>query len=359
MDSESISCLIQLGSEVTVSLFDLLEAARYFTEKPTPFCSAKSTSTRDENFNTQPDPVLESIVPLPDLVEQLRIVIVPELKRIRVPANSQFVAIVHPASTALPYKRLNHLEKDNESQFEQEHLAPVFKIMAYHMAFTQIQKETRAVPGYAAVFERWASPDFQKSSFRFFASSTRSSQNITDFGICSCLDEEPDGNSFVVNAVIEVKTTRVLTQVVFEKVTGWWKPDEGQYVHGMAIQYVWPRKAPRNTNNDADGAGTPEEQTLDKILRQIWGQLIEENAEYAVLTTGTSSYYFFRRRDGSGDLYISPPYEAADHIALYMWLSAALEINNVNTDKIITPPVKKDWWDELLVPFEATGIRPA
>ncbi|KAG5332678.1 hypothetical protein C0989_006747 [Termitomyces sp. Mn162] len=359
--------MIQLGPEETgmVSLYDLLEAAQYFTGKPAPLSYAASSSTRDVNFNKDPlTLVLESIVPVPKLLDGLRAVLAPQLRAILVPKNSQFVAIVHPVSTTLPFKRLHHLEKDNESQFEQENLAPVFKIMAYHIAYDQIQKEIQRKPEYTAVFKRWVSSDFQKSSFRFFASSTLVSTNITDFGIHSCLLPPnwtgilpPYETSFDVKAVIEVKTTCVLTDEVFENVTGWYCEEERHFVLGMAIQYVWPDEAPSNTNDNAGGAGSNEEQTLDKVLRQIWGQLIQEDAEYAVLTNATSSYYFFRRPD-SNDLYISAPHPTSDNVALYVWLSAALGVNGVDQDKIITPPVNKDWWDRLPT-FEATGVRPA
>ncbi|KNZ72066.1 hypothetical protein J132_04347 [Termitomyces sp. J132] len=369
-----MSTIIRLGPKETgmVSLYSLLEATQDFTGKPTPISYAQSTSTRDVKFYDKPPaPLLESVVPVPELVEDLRKVIKPQLKEILVPANSQFVAIVHPASTTLPFKRHHYLEKDNESQFEQENLAPVFKIMAYHMAYDQIRKETRRNPEYAAVFERWSSPNFQKSSFHFFASSTQSKNNITDFAIFSsllppnCTQSKlaPYETSFDVKAVVEVKTTRVLTDAVFQEVTGWYTSGHDEYsdfVLGKAIQYVWPDEAPNDLNNKAGGAGagSGKEQTLDKVLRQIWGQMIEENVEYAVLTSATSSYYFFRRRDGSGDLFISPPYRTADNVALYAWLSAALGVNGVDTDKINTPPVDKVWWNSLPT-FEATGIRPA
>ncbi|KAG6894218.1 hypothetical protein C0992_007002 [Termitomyces sp. T32_za158] len=356
--------IIQLGSEETtmVTLYDVLIASRNFHEKPAPYCTATSTSTRKGKLDVQLEPVLQSIVPVPDLVENLSNVIAPELQGIFLPANSQFVAIVHPASTTLPFKRLHHLEKDNESQFEQENLAPVFKIMAYHLAFKQIEQETGTTPGYAAVFKRWASSHFQESSFRFFASSSKSTKNITDFGIYASLpvnaNTEFSAESFAVKVVIEVKTTQVLTNDVFEDVTDWYQVGDTRYVPGLAIQYVWPKKASSNSTDDAGGAGQGSEQTRDQILRQIWGQLIQEKAEYAVLTTATASYYFYRRLDGSGDLYISPPYQTANNLVLYAWLSAAFEINGVNKDTIETPVLNKGWWDKLPT-FEATGIRPA
>ncbi|KAG5351672.1 hypothetical protein C0989_005367 [Termitomyces sp. Mn162] len=362
--------LIQLGSEEErmVSLLDLLKASEDFTGKPTPICYAESTSTTGGKIDdSPPTPVLDSIVPVPDLVEQLRDGIERQLTAILVPIRSQFVAIVHPASTTLPFKRLHHLEKDNESQFEQECLAPVFKIMAYHLAHEQIREQTQRVPEHTAVFKRWLSPDFQKSNYHFFASSTNATKNITDFGIHSCLlpaswhglHTPLYGDSFSVKAVIEVKTTQVLTEQILRDVTGWYySSKEKQFVPGMAIQYVWPEEVLSNTTDDAGGAGTAIEQTRDKILRQIWSQLIEEDAEFAVLTTATSSYYFLRRRDGSGDLFISPPYRTADNVALYIWLSAALGVNGVDTDKINTPPVDKVWWNSLPT-FEASGIRPA
>ncbi|KAG6861241.1 hypothetical protein C0995_002363 [Termitomyces sp. Mi166 len=226
-----MSHLIQLGSEEDgmVPLLRLLEVTRDFTGNPTPICYAESTSTRDGNFDRPPVPVLESVVPVPDLLDVLHGIIVPQLEALLVPIKSQFLAIVHPASTTLPFKRHHYREKDNESQFEQENLAPVFKIMASHMAHDQIKKETRRVPEYVAVFKRcW-----------------------------SGLKASPYHDSFAVKAVIEVKTTVVLTKEVFGDVTGWYYSDPSkQFVPGMAIQYVWPEKLSSNTTDDAGGAGS-------------------------------------------------------------------------------------------------------
>ncbi|KAG5353139.1 hypothetical protein C0989_009983 [Termitomyces sp. Mn162] len=176
-----MSNLIQLGSEEErmVSLLDLHEVSKDFTGKPTTICYAESTPTTSGKIDQHPPPpALESIVPTPDFAEQLRGKIERQLTAILVPTKSQFVAIVHPASTTLPFKRLHRLEKDNESQFEQENIAPVFKIMAYHMAHEQIREQTQRIPEHAAVFKRWLSPEFQKSSYHFFASSINATKNI-------------------------------------------------------------------------------------------------------------------------------------------------------------------------------------
>ncbi|KAG6867234.1 hypothetical protein C0993_005360 [Termitomyces sp. T159_Od127] len=282
--------------------------------------------------------VLESVVPVPKLVEDLREMVKSQLDTILVP--------------------------DNESQFEQENLAPVFKIMAYYIAYKQVQKQIGgAEPGYAAIFKLWSSPQFQKSDFQFFASSTLSKNHITDFAIYLCLPlaDASSGlqstvyeESFTVKANVEVKTNTVLTDSVFEEIMGWYEEDKRRFVPGMVIQYVW------QTNKNVGGGRATKTHTLDKILRQVWNQMMQENVEYALLTTATSTYYLFRRRGAkSGDLYISPPYKTVNNLALYTCLAAVFELHDINSDMIITPNLNKDWWNNKGLPtFEATGIRP-
>ncbi|KAJ7122041.1 hypothetical protein C8R43DRAFT_1032939 [Mycena crocata] len=101
---------------------------------------------------------------------------------------------------------------------------------------------------------------------------------------------------------------------------------------GCGIRYVWPDGSDRGVSK------------ADKMLGQVWLQMIAHDVEVASLTNYSSIIFFFRKGQ---HLFMSGEYTRNDNILLVTFAFLAYALGEIPKNVLKLPTVHEEWWEPL------------
>ncbi|KAF5370441.1 hypothetical protein D9615_009761 [Tricholomella constricta] len=290
-------------------------------------------------------PKLRQIVAVPNLVDQLVTLVEKQLQGLAMDRKGPFAASILPQHSSLNLPLATITEKDSEVIFRTTFLNTAITVLRYAKA-----KGASKVTNLKSSIDimTYSETEEFKETFPFFVSSMKGATHITDIALWE-LVSKPTGPAdatvvkIISRLLIEMKTEAALLPTTLNNVAGPFSRDM-KNVHGYATQFIWPKsRAMCRTLTSAD-----------RILTQVWCQLVHHNVSYAILSNGSLVYLLYRKTvAGAGDqqgihnttLFISA---ITQHpiLAVYAWISLA---SNSFSDsyELKVPKVNISWWSKV------------
>ncbi|KAJ7475423.1 hypothetical protein B0H11DRAFT_1319664 [Mycena galericulata] len=145
---------------------------------------------------------------------------------------------------------------------------------------------------------------------------------------------EPDR---VLKATVEIKT-----HAAFVDMTSANKPTFEHLLQALSLSEVPPGYGVRFVWNESDDETMTEK--ADKMIAQVWIQMVQHNMRIAALTNYNSVIFFVR--DGQ-TLYMSGEHTRANNIFLAIFAFIAYALGSIPADTLELPVETKEWWNNV------------
>ncbi|KAJ7502461.1 hypothetical protein B0H11DRAFT_2274640 [Mycena galericulata] len=157
---------------------------------------------------------------------------------------------------------------------------------------------------------------------------------------------DPAETKRVLKATIEVKTHAAFVDATFEKnrTFGHLLRVLNDLPPGYGVRFVWPES---DTETGTD--------TADKMIVQVWIQMVKHQMRIAALTNYNSVIFFVREGQ---TLYVSGEHTRADDIFLAIFAFIAYALGSIPADTLTLPADQGEWWNQfrLAGTAEAPGL---